>query len=228
MNVLVTGANRGLGYALCECYSSSDADITVILRNSSVATSFEKKFPKANILIADLSSEEDITGLLSKISFGLESSFDRVIHCAGLSEKTILDDVSDITRWSQIMFVNAIVPYLITNQLIKFGLINGGATIAMMSSIAGSSTLNLCGDSPAYSSSKAALNRLCRYLHDKEKKTGLRTLAIHPGWLRTRMGSDSADLSPDDCASVLYEIIENKDQFVGGMFVNYDGSELSW
>ena len=55
------------------------------------------------------------------------------------------------------------------------------------------------------------------------------TIAVfHPGWVRTDMGGDKADLSVDESAGGLFETFSRISHKDHGKFFNYDGSTIPW
>ncbi len=52
--------------------------------------------------------------------------------------------------------------------------------------------------------------------------------ALHPGWVRTDMGGQDADIAPDESASGILAVAEQLDIANTGKFLNYDGAQLAW
>ena len=51
---------------------------------------------------------------------------------------------------------------------------------------------------------------------------------LHPGWVQTRMGGESAPLSPEDSVSGMRRVIESLGPDQSGGFFAYDGAEIPW
>ena len=83
-------------------------------------------------------------------------------------------------------------------------------------------------DSLAYRVSKAAVNRLMRGLATELKPQGIPVLIVHPGWVKTEMGGDSATLSPEDSATQLLKLIDKFDLASTGRFLAWNGKELAF
>ena len=79
----------------------------------------------------------------------------------------------------------------------------------------------------AYRIAKAAQNMLTACLH-QEFAPRIRTLAVHPGQLRTAIGPPDADRSPRDAADDLVELLRSTPHTVSGVFLTAQGSGLSW
>lgn len=80
----------------------------------------------------------------------------------------------------------------------------------------------------AYRSSKAALNAAMKGLSIEVAERGISVLLLHPGWVRTRMGGNSAPLSTKDSVSGMRTLINNSQLSQSGSFLRYDGTILSW
>lgn len=57
---------------------------------------------------------------------------------------------------------------------------------------------------------------------------GILSIPVHPGWVRTDMGGDGADLCPEDSVRGLRKVIAELTPEGSGRFWNYDGVELPW
>jgi NAD(P)-dependent dehydrogenase (short-subunit alcohol dehydrogenase family) len=101
--------------------------------------------------------------------------------------------------------------------------------IVMMSTGNASLAGNTSGSMLAYRASKSALNQVVRTLAANWKTTGITTVALNPGWVRTAMGGEAAPLSVEQAADEIYQFLAHRAGVdVNGGFVNTDGSPLPW
>ena len=80
----------------------------------------------------------------------------------------------------------------------------------------------------AYRSSKAALNAAMKGLSIEATNRGVGVLLLHPGWVRTRMGGDSAPLSTQESVSGMRKLVDNFELCQSGRFYRYDGETMPW
>jgi NAD(P)-dependent dehydrogenase (short-subunit alcohol dehydrogenase family) len=83
-------------------------------------------------------------------------------------------------------------------------------------------------DSIAYRASKAAVNKVCQGLATDLKPMGIAVAALHPGWVRTDMGGQGADIDVDESAAGIIAVAGMLDIANTGKFLNYDGSQIAW
>ncbi|KAG8413627.1 hypothetical protein J3458_012696 [Metarhizium acridum] len=87
--------------------------------------------------------------------------------------------------------VNSVAPLMVLQGLWPLLPKPAGPKVIMMTSSVGCITFpELCGGS--YGPSKAALNWITRALHLQNEESGLVAVALHPGWVQTDMGEQSA------------------------------------
>jgi len=60
------------------------------------------------------------------------------------------------------------------------------------------------------------------------KPRGVIAVALHPGWVRTRMGGESAPVSIDESVTGQQRLLANLTLDESGKFFNYDGTEIPW
>ena len=78
-----------------------------------------------------------------------------------------------------------------------------------------------------YSVSKAALNMLSRRLHFLLEGDGIAVLAINPGWVKTDMGGPNAQISTEESARGITNVIAGYDRN-GEPFQDYLGNSMPW
>jgi NAD(P)-dependent dehydrogenase (short-subunit alcohol dehydrogenase family) len=76
--------------------------------------------------------------------------------------------------------------------------------------------------------SKAALNMQSRILQNALKPAGFEVLAIHPGWMRTDMGGQEADIHPDEAAEGIFKLALKSNTLGASMYMDYMGNPLPW
>ena len=57
---------------------------------------------------------------------------------------------------------------------------------------------------------------------------GMTAVAMHPGWVRTRMGGDAAPLGISESVTAMVRTIRSLDPSRNGEFVDRDGQRLPW
>jgi NAD(P)-dependent dehydrogenase (short-subunit alcohol dehydrogenase family) len=97
--------------------------------------------------------------------------------------------------------------------------------IVNVSSQAGS-LASMRGGTPAYSTSKAALNALTRVLAGDLTGTGVLVNAVCPGWVATDMGGTGGRPVADGAAGIIWAATLPDDGPTGGFF--RDGKPLPW
>lgn len=100
----------------------------------------------------------------------------------------------------------------------------GWGRIVNVSSEAGS-LASMGGETPAYSTSKAALNALTRVLADQLAGSGVLVNAVCPGWTATDMGGGGRPID-EGAAGVVWAATLPDDGPTGGFF--RDGRPLPW
>jgi NAD(P)-dependent dehydrogenase (short-subunit alcohol dehydrogenase family) len=100
--------------------------------------------------------------------------------------------------------------------------------IALQSSQLGSISNNTSGGFYGYRMSKAALNMVAKGLSSDLRPLGVTVVALHPGWVKTRMGGPRAPLSVEKSVEDQQRLFEKLTIGQSGRFFNFDGTKLPW
>ena len=230
-HVLVTGANRGLGFELTrQCLAGGD-HVYAGCRHpeqaaalSSLATVYEGRL---TMLTLDVTNEETIDAsqeIVSSQTNALGLLFNNAATHPGAETITTLSAETLIHT----LRVNAVGPMLITQRYLDLLKAASSPKIINISSEAGSISKMQHFRGYAYYASKAALNMLTRALAWDESLAGVIVIAIHPGWMRTDMGGDRAPLSPAQSAAGILRVVDGLAAASSGRFYTYEGHEHPW
>lgn len=195
---LVTGANRGIGYAIAAALSARN-DIRVLIgaRSQADGEAAAQALNGASRAVAlDLADEAstatDIAAIQSE-----HGPIDILINNAGVLESgDLLTQSPDAFATS--LWVNALAPLQLIRAVVPHMAARGYGRIVNVSSGWGSFDEGLSGP-PAYCISKATLNAITLSLA-RELAAGVKINAACPGWVRTRMGGAAANRSPEEGA----------------------------
>jgi NAD(P)-dependent dehydrogenase (short-subunit alcohol dehydrogenase family) len=214
-NILITGANRGIGLELARQYSSDGWQVIATARHSSP----ELDALGVTVKPLDLSDADAVAG------FAIDQPLDRFIANAGTSQPMNTEGAENARAWQAMMMVNAIAPYQLGKALLP-GMNDGGKMIAISSGM-GSIGDNGGGWVP-YRTSKAALNMAWSNLALEAKPRGVACVLLSPGWVKTDMGGAGAEITPEESVSAMRQLIERLTIDDTGKFLRRDGSELPW
>ena len=181
MNILVTGASRGIGLAIAQELSEI-GDVYGVSRNDEDL----KKLAIKGYYACDLADKSSLEGLGQFIE---ENKFEMVINNAGYysysqTENLAISDLEktiDINLKAPIFLIKKAIPYMKT---VNFG------RIVNIGSISG--VMGECG-ACVYSATKAGLIGLSKAVGLELAQFGITVNTINPGWVDTDLGNASIE-----------------------------------
>ncbi|MEL7233812.1 MAG: SDR family NAD(P)-dependent oxidoreductase, partial [Chloroflexota bacterium] len=124
--------------------------------------------------------------------------------------------------------VNAVAPVMVARAFVPLLRNGDNRRLVSITSQLGSLERKQSGGLYDYCASKAALNMYTRTLAADLKSDGITTVMIHPGWVQTDMGGRSADLTPEESAAAVVNVIDGLTPEMNGGFYRQDGSQHPW
>ncbi len=225
---VITGANRGIGLELVrQCLNRGDFVIAGC-RNPSEASDLQDLNPQ-KVLPVDVSDEASV----ERFGKALDIPIDTLINNAGSSSSNLgiakgsagvleapMDKTLDLIR------VNGLSAALVTRSLLPH--LSPGARVVNVSSQIGSMVVGANFDDLPYAASKAVMNIITVQLATQLRAKEIVVCAFHPGWVRTDMGGNSADISVEESATGMLKSIEHLTAENTGSFLRWDGSTHPW
>jgi len=213
--VLVTGANRGIGFELARQYAAEDWEVIATARHSSA------ELDALGVTVKPL----DLTDADAIADFSVDRALDLFIANAGTSHPKETQGPDNARDWQTMMMVNAIAPYQLGKALLP-NMTDGGKMIAISSGMG--SISDTSGGWVPYRTSKAALNMAWSNLALEAKSSGVTCVQFSPGWVKTDMGGAGAEISAEESVSAMRATIERLTIDDTGKFMRRDGSALPW
>ena len=221
-NILITGANRGIGLELSKKLAKENhvfATVRTISSNDELHS-----LTNTTVYQLDLLDDNSIDELIHKLD-GVP--IDLIINNAGIFHDEQFNGLNH-DLWLDEMKVNAISPISLTHRL-KNNLVNGkDKKVVFISSQMGSIDDNYSGNYYFYRSSKAALNASAKSISIDWKDDGISVLILHPGWVQTDMGGKTAKITVEESVSGMIDLINNHNLKDTGAFLNYSGRKMEW
>ena len=229
INVLITGANRGLGLGFVKKYLEKNVHVLCTTRDISGSKELlecKERYPNnIEIFELDLLKENGAKTLANQLN---GTPIDILINNAGVGSSNQHFEAVSSKPWLEVLKVNLIAPLIITQSLIENVKKSSAKKINFLSSQLGSIEDNKSGGMYIYRSSKTGLNQVVKSLSIDLKAYGITVVALHPGWVKTDMGGPNAPVSIDESVEGMIRVIETTDIKETGKFLNYDGRELPW
>ena len=222
--VVITGANRGIGFALTRRFLRAGKRVVATCRNPDTLQISEDG---ANLDVAklDVADGEAVSAFVSALSGEV---VDVLLNNAGVigGEPQTVDDV-DYDAWREAFEVNTLAPFRLAVMLRANLQRSARPRVVTVSSQMGSLDQKGSG-SYAYRGSKAAVNKVMQALAQEFHGDGIVVCPVHPGWVRTDMGGTHAEISADDSASGLFDLIESLTMRDTGQFWTWEGKPHPW
>ena len=233
--VFVTGANRGLGYEHVKQYAKKGWKVIACARNLEQAKELKELQKKhgENFIIEQLEvvDHNRIEELAEKYN---NTAIDILINNAGTTGPMGVPgamgyqkiDSMDYQIWRDILEVNLLSPFKIATAFHDHVARSEKKILIMMSSDLGSVEQNNFGGFYSYRASKSALNIISKGMSVDWKD--LTVIALAPGWCKTYLGGDEAEIEPAESVEQQQEMFESITAKDSGKFLDRFGKEVAW
>ncbi len=198
MNILVTGASRGIGKTIAKSLQSY-GNVYVTARNEEKL----KEFGNEMYFVCDLSKEDDLIKLGDFIQ---EKKIDILVNNAGEYTYCGIED-TEISKLNEILSINLKAPIYLMHSAIPHMKKNRFGRVINIGSISG-----VMGEAYAsmYSATKAGLIGLSKATGLELAEFGITVNTINPGWVDTELGKSSIEDSEFSEEEILESIPQRR------------------
>jgi NAD(P)-dependent dehydrogenase (short-subunit alcohol dehydrogenase family) len=225
--VLITGANRGIGLELTQQYAQDGWNVLACCRDINHANALQalaKTHANIRIFHLEIADFTQIDALALQLK---NEKIDVLINNAGVYPESSLSD-ANTNDWLDAFKINSIAPLKMATAFTVHIANSELKKIATLSSKMGSMNENTSGSSYIYRSTKAAVNMVMKSLSVDVKPAGIAVVTLHPGWVLTDMGGSNALIDTKTSVAGLRQVIESLNLSNTGKFIAYDGKEIAW
>jgi NAD(P)-dependent dehydrogenase (short-subunit alcohol dehydrogenase family) len=200
--VLVTGANRGIGFEIARQLAEKGFQVWLTARNQQrgmeAVLRLSGEGRMVRFLKLDVADLESIRSAPDTLKNELDE-LDVLINNAGVILRGE-DDILTVTpeKLMDTFRINSFGPLWVARACSD--LLRNGSRVINISSGAGEICGGMSSYAPVYSISKTALNAVTCQLAHALKPKGVLVNAVCPGWVRTDMGGPSATRSVEEGA----------------------------
>lgn len=221
---LIIGASRGLGLGLVQRLQEDGWNVIATVRDASKPGALGE-VPGVRIETLEMNDTAQLDALKQRLQGEV---LDLVFVNAGVMgpfpqdlETVQSKDIGDL------FMTNAVAPIRVARRLVGL-LREGNGVLAFMSSVLGSVAIPDGSEVCLYKASKAALNSMINTFVVELQRPDLCVLAMHPGWVKTDMGGENADIDVLTSTRGMVEQIKARSGRGGLSYINYKGDALTW
>ncbi|WP_433262844.1 SDR family oxidoreductase [Actinosynnema sp. CS-041913] len=221
---VVTGGNRGIGLEVCRQLRELGYDVVLTARDAGKAERAAARIGVGHHRL-DVTDDESAAALAGHLAerYG---RLDVLVNNAAIHyDSWQRASGADLAVVREAMETNLYGPWRTVLALLPLMRRGRHGRIVNVSSEAGSLAA-MDGGTPAYGTSKAALNALTRMLASELRDDRILVNAICPGWVATDMGGAGGRPVEHGAASVVWGVTLPDDGPTGGFF--RDGQRVRW
>ncbi|MBB5329885.1 SDR family oxidoreductase [Tunturiibacter gelidoferens] len=237
---LITGGNKGIGLETARQLGKLGITVLIGVRDEAKGEAAVAELKKDGVEARAVKLDVDNSTDYAAVAKLIEKDYGRLdilVNNAGIfldgrkgnetskTSKDILQKTFNTNFFAVVGLTQTLLP------LLKKSL---GGRIVNLSSILGSNTLHATPGSFiydaktfAYDASKAALNSFTIHLAHELKDTKIKVNSAHPGWVKTDMGGEGAQLDIETGAKTSVEMATLQDSGPNGEFIHL-GKPLPW
>ncbi len=225
---LVTGGNKGIGFAICQGLLAVGFDVILAARSLEKAKAAQEKLQSSRVhpLMLDVANDQSIHQAAEDLSRNIPR-LDALINNAGIYpdegisiltiSRELLEQTMNTNAFGAIVTVQTFLPLLEKASTAK--VINVSSGYGEIGS--------LSANVPGYCLSKLALNGATIMLAQALQSKGIAVYAMCPGWVKTDMGGDGAPRTPEQGADTAIWLATEASSSLSGKFFR-DRQEISY
>lgn len=225
---MVTGSNRGLGYAISRKLAQIGIHVILTSRNEADGLAAKQQLSSegldADYCVLDVTNDVSVQKF-TKWLHETYSKVDILVNNAGINPTTKPEESSLLTVQLETMRftweTNVLAVVRITQALIplmqaqNYGrIVNISTEMASLSSISD----DYYPLAPSYRLSKVGVNGITAILAKELQGTNILVNAYSPGWMKTDMGGDNAPFTAEEGAETAVYLATLPDRGVQGQF----------
>ena len=228
-NILITGANSGIGFALTKRLLELDNKILATY-NENYNNLKTIKDKNLSIIKYDQKEINESKNFEEKIN---DTPINLILNCVGIFGTSSNEDQQieklDFKKFQEVLMVNSISILKIMQIILNRKSSQDNLEILVnISSQFGSIKLNNQGNAYMYRTSKTALNSITKNMSlDLMSRFKTIVFAVDPGNVQTRMNPTGL-MKASVCANLIINLMSSNVQLMNGKFVNLLGEEIAW
>lgn len=240
VNVMITGGNRGIGFEFVRRF---------LERKDTVIPTYRDERRAQEIIALETRGYDNIipVQLEVKDQSSIDACFDVVAEKVGqldilINNAAMGDNSIDMTdpychkefghltsdAMMEMYHVNAVAPIIITQKFVELMEWAEDPKVVFITSQLGSIGRRTGSGHYSYNASKAALNMLGRLFSFDLTGMGIKSVLLHPGWVKTSMGGSDAPVSVKDSVEGMLRVIDGMTEEQNGAFLSWEGEQLPW
>jgi NAD(P)-dependent dehydrogenase (short-subunit alcohol dehydrogenase family) len=227
--ILITGSARGIGFELAKQYAEGGDRVFATTRSPEKAgplNDLAAKLENLTVHAMDVGDGGSVKAFAA--AFG-DQPLDVLINNAGvfggLDTQTFQN--MDYDNMASEFNIMAMGPFRVIQTFLPNVLAGKQRKIVTMSSqVAAHAYDHMIGYS--YAAAKAAVNRLMTALATELKDQQVIVVPMHPGWVKTDMAGDVADIEPSESAKGVRDVITKMTMDDSGTFLKWTGDIHPW
>jgi len=220
MNIVITGASRGIGLGFVRHYHNHGHQVWAVCRTlSDELAALQSK----DVWVVYWDVRKEIPGAGSDV---LPECIDLLINNAGIYGPARVDGqgLESVTMegMHEVFDVDCLGALRVVQYLLP-AIKKGGGVVANLSSKMGSSEDNSSGGCYAYRAAKGALVIVSKSMAIDLAPYGVDVITLHPGWVRTDMTDFNGLIDVGQSVAGMANVIARIDDYEPGQFVAFDG-----
>lgn len=219
--VIVTGAGRGIGRAVCERFAALGARVAALSRSEGPLRETESLVTAAGAKcvaeVCDVSDQKQVSAAIDRV-VGAFGSIDMVVNNVGSATLTPIEDLSP-DLFDDLLRANVRSAYLVTRAAWS-GLKKSAGVVVNLSSLASEDPFP---GFAAYGAAKAWINLWTKALAEEGRPHGVRVFAVAPGAVETDMLRGAfpdfppeKTLAPADVAATIAMLADEQARYASG------------
>lgn len=225
--IAITGAGRGIGLELARQHLAAGDRVLALVRDPQGATTLANLAASSGgrLTVHQMDVGNDASVKAGAADTG-SAAIDILYNVAGIAGPEAPElDGADWAAWDDTHRIMVQGPLRVLHAFLPR--LEAGAKVINISSQLAASTWPY-GGFYAYVAAKAGLNRMMRSVAVDLKDRGIIIGLVHPGWVKTDMGGEGADITPEESATGIRTVAANWTLETSGDFRKWNGETHVW